>query len=456
MNRLARTLRDGVRQITDHPQLWLTIIVAVAIVGSFVYTAYRFSGIAQEAHERLVNVRVGSLQDAFVPLATELSDEPATLRARMQTIAATNPTIQDFLIVTREEEGWIAHVALRPEDESETFLGYDFLLSLAEADPLNSFTIEEAVGGERFFMTARAIPDFRLSTTTSAIRALAVTRQTLSEADTQIAARIRESVVILGVILLILLYLFFRHARIIDYTVLYRRLKEVDQLKDDFISMASHELRTPLTAIRGYADELRTIHTRSADEMEMLSRIDVSAKELDQLIADILDVARIQEGRLRYTMQKIDPHVTVRSVCDALRPIAEQKGISLVENVTDSVRIQADGDRFRQILTNLVGNALKYTEKGEVRVRSLVEKTTLVIRISDTGIGMTADEQKHLFEKFYRAPGRDVQDKAGTGLGLWITKQLIEGMNGTITVESIRGVGSHFIVSFPLSEKGAP
>ena len=105
------------------------------------------------------------------------------------------------------------------------------------------------------------------------------------------------------------------------------------------------------------------------------------------------------------------------------------------------------------MITNLVSNAIKYSDKGEIIIRASAEGGVFSLRVSDTGIGMSAEEQSSLFGKFHRAPGERVRNEVGTGLGLWITKQLVEAMGGRISVESIKSVGSHFIVSLPLSKK---
>ena len=110
-----------------------------------------------------------------------------------------------------------------------------------------------------------------------------------------------------------------------------------------------------------------------------------------------------------------------------------------------------DPARLKQVLVNLVGNAVKYTLKGSVSVRQYEEKGRVCLRVSDTGLGMSAEERARLFEKFYRIKTDETKDIRGTGLGLWITEKIVREMQGTISVESIKGVGSHFIVSFPLS-----
>ncbi len=443
--RFGSTLKKGVSQIVDHPQLWLTIVVAVAIVGSFVFVADRFIQIARDAQDKLVNVRVGSLQDAFSPLAAAFINDPQRLQTYMREISVENPTITEFSIVQNNGADWITALSLDDSQTGKKLTGVDFLISLAKTDPRNSFTIEEVNGDQRYFRTARAIVD-----ASSSVIGIALTKQTLSEADRSIAASIQTSILVLIVILVLLLVLFFHHARIVDYTALYRKLKEVDQLKDDFIGMVSHELRTPLSIIRGYLAELRGGKSTVPQEV-MLGYIDHSAETLNVLVTDMLDVARIEQGRMPFELAIMDPAPLVQEVCAALHKPAESKGLSLTCNVEQGISINADKDRLRQIVTNLVNNALKYSDKGEVAVTGRSINGNFVLRVSDQGIGMTAEELSRLFGKFSRMAGDRVRREIGTGLGLWITKQLVEAMGGKISVESIKGVGSHFIVSLPLS-----
>lgn len=444
----TRTLSRGITKIFANPQLWLTVLVAVAIFISFVYIANRFSTIAQDAQDRLVNVRVGSLQDAFAPLSALYIRDPEKLSEYMQEMADRNPTIVEFLAVEKMGDAWIITSALNENQRGTNLVGYDFVLSLAVAEPEQSFTVEEVLGGTRFFRTARAI----LSEDGQTLGVL-LTRQSLSEADRQIAENIQGSFLILFGILVLLLFLFFHHARIIDYTELYRRLKEVDQLKDDFVGMVSHELRSPLTIIRGYVAELKEGGVGLKNAPELLARIDEAASAQNLLIADILDVARIEQGRLEYVMSDFDPAPIMKSVAEGLSPAALAKGISISIEAPAGLLISADENRFRQVVTNFVSNAIKYSDKGKITVSGKADGGIFVLRVSDTGIGMSAEDVKKLFGKFYRVPGERVRKEVGTGLGLWITKQIVEAMRGTVSVESIQGVGSHFIVTLPLAKK---
>ena len=455
---LYLNLKKGIKKVTDYPQLVYTIVVAILIAGSFMFMAERFISIANDAQERLINVRIGSLQDAFVSFAPDKINDPIYLNDKIEKIINTNETIKSFKVIVKNTEvdpntntprNIYNIVASNNKDEVGTNDSEsDFLFMLASSDQNHSITISINDGTERLFRTTRAIVDINGN-----VIGAVVTTQTLSIADLAIESSITNGRILLFVVIALVMLLFFRHSRIIDYMDLYKKLKEVDQLKDDFISMASHELRTPLSVIRGYADFLRDVPNLNDETKSYVSKIDISAKELDSLVVDILDVSRIEQGRMSFSLEKINPSGLISEVVSSLEIPAKEKGLSVSFNkkeIEDSQIINVDISRLKQVLVNIIGNAVKYTVKGEVAVRQYSENNFLYIRVSDTGIGMTEDERKKLFEKFYRIKNKETANIRGTGLGLWITAQIIKQMNGNLSVESIKGVGSHFIISFPL------
>ena len=455
---IVLNLQTGIKKIASNPQLIYTIIVAVLITGSFVFMAQRFIGIANDAEERLINVRIGSLQDAFVSFASDKIDDSVYLNNQIQNIIKTNETIKSFKVIVKKtiidpNLGTIPNsyviIASNNLEEVDTVDNQaPFLYTLAGSDPSNSLTMPFSENGERLFQTARAITD-KMGNVVGVV----MTTQTLSLADMAIQSSITRSRILLFVVIILILLLFLRHSKIIDYMDLYKKLKEVNQLKDDFISMASHELRTPLTIIRGYAEFAIGAPELSPQTKDYISKIDISSKDLDALISDMLDVSRIEQGRMSFKLEKINPLDIIEGVVTSLVLPAKEKGLSISFDKTkieDSQYINVDKDRLKQALVNLIGNAVKYTNKGEIIVRQYKEKERLYIRVSDTGLGMTEEERAKLFEKFYRIRTKETEEIRGTGLGLWITAKIIKEMNGNVSVESIKGIGSHFIISFPI------
>jgi signal transduction histidine kinase len=444
--------KKGIEKIKSNRQLFYTVIVALLIVASFIFVAERFVSIATDAGDRLINVRIGSIQDAFAPFAGDQINNPNYLNQKIADVVAANKTIKDFRIVVKNVSTTSSqYVTIASNDSSQ--IGQvdtqaDFLYTLASSDSNNSITIQLDNNGERLFQTARAIKD-----NIGNIVGVIMTTQTLSEADQIINLNIRNSIIILVFIIILIMFLFLRLSKIIDYMELYKKLKEVDQLKDDFISMASHELRTPLTIIRGYAEFINDAKELQSETREYAQKIDMSAKDLDGLVSEILDVSRIQQGRMSYVWEKLNPSEMIKNIVDSFAIPAKEKGLTITIDDKDfdvNKLMLADKSRLKQVLVNFIGNAVKYTNKGEVKVRQYIDNNKIFVRISDTGIGMSEEERKRLFEKFYRIRTKETENIRGTGLGLWITAQIVKEMKGNISVESIKGVGSHFIVFFPI------
>ena len=378
------------------------------------------------------------------------------MNTKIDEIIKTNETIRNFRVVVRksivDESSTIpnAYVVIASNNQSEINKIDEqagFLYTLSASDVDHSITTVIEVGDERLFNTTRAIKDVQGN-----VVAVVYTTQTLSLADTVIEKNINSSIVILMFIIILIMFLFLRHSRIVDYMGLYKKLKEVDQLKDDFVSMASHELKTPLTIIRGYVSMINETPDLNLETKDSLEKISIATKDLDSLVVDILDVSRIEQGRLSFKMDKLNPRELIKIVTESFNKTAQEKNVAISfddSEVKDTQYIKVDTDRLKQVLVNIIGNALKYTIKGEIKIKQYEEKGRVYIRVSDTGIGMSAEEKERLFEKFYRIRTKETEDIRGTGLGLWITAKIIKEMNGKIDVESIKGVGSHFVVYFP-------
>jgi len=261
---------------------------------------------------------------------------------------------------------------------------------------------------------------------------------------------------LIATIFVVVIFLAFT-VRIWDYAILYRKIKEVDQMKDEFISIASHELRTPLTVTKGYLSMILEGTFGKIENPEIEKAINTAAKSnnrLEGLVEDLLNVSRIEQGRLPVVNQPTEVEPIIRDIVSQIKVNADEKGLVLeyVEAISKLPQVSADPERLRQVLINLIGNSVKYTEKGSVKVTALVKNNLVEIKVVDTGIGMTAEEQKHLFEKFYRVQNEKTGKIVGTGLGLWITKQIIELMKGTITLESMEGVGTQVTVRLQITK----
>jgi signal transduction histidine kinase len=240
-----------------------------------------------------------------------------------------------------------------------------------------------------------------------------------------------------------------------------RDAKAADQSKTEFLSNVSHELRTPMNGILGVAQLLETTPLDS-EQQELLSMLFISANAQMALISDLLDFSRIESGNLQLDVAPFEPATVIRDVTDMIRVAADAKGIRFVCNWADieGIALLGDGKAFRQIATNLVSNAVKFTDMGSVEVSAGLlpepDRTVVFIRVADTGRGIPEAALPRIFERFYQVDGSSTRSADGTGLGLAISQGLAEMMGGTIGVESAPGIGSTFVFSAPFEEIAAP
>ncbi|MCK2182713.1 hybrid sensor histidine kinase/response regulator [Halomonas getboli] len=243
----------------------------------------------------------------------------------------------------------------------------------------------------------------------------------------------------------------------IELDLAHRRALEANRAKSEFLANMSHEIRTPLNGIIGFC---RLLHrTEMAPrQREWLDHVQRACDNLLMLVNDVLDFSKIEAGRLELEHTELDMVALVDEVLGLQAPQAQAKGIQVLGLVYDDVPETLSGDplRIRQVMTNLVGNAVKFTERGEVVVRVMVEQragghVVLRVAVSDTGIGMSDEAQRRLFQAFRQADASHQREFGGTGLGLAISRQLVEQMGGEISVESTPGDGSTFAFSLPLA-----
>ncbi|MDO8269751.1 MAG: sensor histidine kinase [Candidatus Levybacteria bacterium] len=231
------------------------------------------------------------------------------------------------------------------------------------------------------------------------------------------------------------------------------RLKQLDKMKDEFVSLASHELRTPMTSIAGFVDMMREgrYGTVTKELLEPLGYVAESTDRLIRLVNDLLNVSRIEAGRMKFTLTQVDLGKVATKVVTGLGPIAEKKHLTLVSEVKEAINVQADSEKVEEILHNLIGNSLKFTDTGGITVTVERDSDFGVIEVVDTGIGISAEERIKLFGKFEQVESDGAARPSGTGLGLYLSRQMAQKMGGdVILAESKRNAGSKFALKLPI------
>ncbi|MCX5707363.1 MAG: PAS domain-containing sensor histidine kinase, partial [Candidatus Omnitrophica bacterium] len=231
---------------------------------------------------------------------------------------------------------------------------------------------------------------------------------------------------------------------------------EVDRMKSLFIASMSHELRTPLNSIVGFTGIILQglAGEINEEQKKQLTMVKSSAHHLLELINEVIDVSKIEAEKIQLTIEEFDLSRVVKEVKDSFAVAVEEKGLKLIVEMPDKVVIKSDERRIRQIIINLVSNAVKFTDKGEIGIRVKGNGERVVMSVKDTGIGIKNEDMGKLFKQFSRilAEGQPLQE--GTGLGLYLSQKLARILGGEIKAESEFGKGSEFALTLPIEYKG--
>lgn len=431
----------------------LIALIPIAIIFNTVYFVNNFSDNLDIQLQRQA-LLVG---EVFNETAKERLNQPDQLQTLIRSMAASSNEIYSFDILYPETTddslnfrvvASLDNDSLNQVDESvNNVIAWHEGQAIAQLtnDASQSVVAKEQVGDVRFWSVVMPLYD-----QTREKVGLASLKMSLEIMDRLAAQTLFRSYVLLAITIIIVILLLILNTRMFEYAHLFRKLKEVDEMKDEFISIASHELRTPITAIKGYTDMFSSGDFGQINEhgQKGLKIMQSSIDRLGNLVEDLLNVSRIEQKRLEIKLVKLDTNESLSLIVEELKIQAEGKGLQLMFKPTEVGSIMVDADKFKQIFINLIGNAIKYTQKGTVVVSTKIKEGKVVIKVKDSGIGMSAKQRANLFQKFYRVKSDQTRGIVGTGLGLWITKQLVEMMKGEITVDSIEGVGSEFTVEF--------
>lgn len=431
--------------LRDNKQVIYSIILIIVIPSVLIFNTYLFSNYFEEIADLSLQNKAIGIGQSFNTGVIDKLDSIEELQVFINNWISFNDDTKSLDILIPEDNSFRKVASMNNKGIGEIEKSYIYSLSWNADNPVaQKITEDDSV----FWVIVMPLKDINNEN-----KSLLSMKLSADFINTKLTTIITKSYLILifSVILIILLLLV--NSKLFEYSILYNKIKEIDKMKDDFISMASHELRTPVTVIRGYVQMmLEEDEALNKENKEYLSIIDTSTQRLANLIEDLLNVSRIEQGRLKIETKKLSVHSIIEKIIDEMSIQAKQKNLNLFLEKNNEVKdlIEIDEDRFRQVLINLIGNAIKYTNSGSVEVKTFNKNDNLIITIKDTGIGMNTKERERLFEKFYRVKNKKTEDVVGTGLGLWITKQIVELMKGSISVDSIEDVGTQITLEFPL------
>ena len=435
--------------IKNNKQLLFTFLIIIMIPGLMVLNTYLLFSSMQKNIDKELQYKAISIAEGLNVLLFDKLDNPSAIQDKIVQYQAKVDNVKSISVLDKQNEDFVTIASINKEEIGNKIDSNDtsfYVLSWYQNEAIATY---RAIGTERYWMVNMPLTDKDGNK-----KLIANVWVSLTDIDNMMSGTQMTAIWILLASVVVVILLLVSNSRLYEFSLLYTKLREVDQMKDDFISVASHELRTPLTAIKGYLSMILDEETKNklstAEKNKMLLGAASSTDRLSGLVSDILDVSRIEQGRITLNMESYNISEMVDKVVDGLKLEAEKKGLKIIEHYAKSnVNALVDKDKFSQIIINLVGNAIKYSREGEIEISVENETGNIKIVVRDTGIGMDEEERKNLFTKFYRVQNDDTKDIVGTGLGLWITKQLVESMNGKIMVDSIKEVGSQFTVLIP-------
>ncbi|HTK59895.1 MAG TPA: HAMP domain-containing sensor histidine kinase [Candidatus Baltobacteraceae bacterium] len=437
----------------------LIVLVPILIVVNTLYAVRGFKEDTDVALQRQALI-VGRL---FNVAAQESLDDAAKLQALVEDVAAQVGEVRALEVLVPDGEALpserfrivasldrdavgksssqVQNVLAWTQDEAFAFL--------TRSDNATSADDELArTSGKRYWGVIMPLVD-----AAGQKRALVFMKLSLETLDARVASTLFRSYLLLALTVLLTVLILASNTRLFQYALLFRKLKEVDKMKDEFISMASHELMTPISAIKGFLSLFleNAFGPFQGVAREKMATLYTLSERLGDLVEDLLNVSRIEQGRLSIDPVPCQPEDLVRGVMEELETNAKNKGLAFAFESPPAPlpKIAVDPARMKQVLVNIIGNAIKYTPKGSVTVSAFLDDGKVKIKCTDTGLGMSPQARTRLFEKFYRIATDETRTIPGTGLGLWITKQLVELQHGQIYVDSIEGVGTQMSIVFP-------
>jgi signal transduction histidine kinase len=443
IDKISLLIDNGIAYLKKHPQVLMTLLLVIVIPIAFLVSSQQFLSAGKDNQESLEKERVGILHDIFALYIQAIQFDPDVMQYEIGRLAESNSDITQFRVV--KEEGSNMHIIASLDTSLRNTIDINPTeYRVANVGVNESIIKPYAEDGIRYWES------YRLVHTDAGENYYIFTETSLAKIDGIFASRIITAYYWLFGILTIVLVLVVRHVRLVDYSYLYHETKKANDMRDLFTNMITHELRAPLTAMRGYASMIRERTDVPHEVQSYALRIEESSSRLVLIVNDLLDVARIQSGRIAIVNASTNIQTVITRVLEAMQSSAQERNITFArDGVRGDVYINGDEKRLHQAFTNLVSNAIKYTKSGTITLGIEELSDRIEVRVKDTGMGISADNQKNLFAPFFRVNSSEVNQITGTGLGMWITKQLIELMKGSIGVESIRGVGTHIVITLP-------
>lgn len=439
---VLRALEQGLSVMRLNSRLLLVGVLVFVFPLLFVWVTQSFFSAAYNNINTAEKQRVAMMQDTLATIIKQNNKEDAVTQSLIDEYTTNNNDIVKIRIVDKVNDEFIIIQANSPDLVGTVEASDDLYRGLPLSGSQGSFIFETVINGSRVWQVLRSVS---LDDNDLYI----FSEHSFGVVDSVMSARRQQSYFGLTGIFLFLIALAYWLNKQVSWEKNHNLLQKQLEARDSFSNMIAHEFRSPLTAIKGYASFLEESKTLEPEDRRFANNIKISAERLVVMVSDFLEVARLQSGKLSIKTTSVELDKVIQQVVIDLQIMATSKGLSLVFKKNESLVVcNTDADRMTQVLTNIITNAIKYTEEGAVEIECVDLHNEVVIRVKDTGSGISAADQQKLFAPFTRVGSADSSNVTGSGLGMWITRQLVDLLGGTIGVESIEGVGTHIVLRF--------
>jgi signal transduction histidine kinase len=408
----------------------------------YVWVTQNFYSTAYDNINTSEKRRVTMLHESIVSATQYSNADMAMLSTLVNEFVSDSGDISKIMIVDQEEDLFRIIVSSDSAQVGTVEKSDQLYRTLPSSSEKGSYIYETVLNGERTWQVFRkvSVNDNEL---------YIFSQHSFAMIDSVMSARKQQSYFGLTAIFIFLIVLAYWLNRQVRWDKKHYILQKKMNERDMFSNMIAHEFRTPLTAIKGYSSFLEESKTIPENERRFATNIHVSAERLVVLVNDFLEVARLQSGKLAMKVQPVNMNTLLERVIEDLQVLSVEKNLKLeLAPLTDTILFNTDADRMVQVLTNIITNSIKYTDSGTVSVECIQTRGKVTLVIKDSGMGISAEDQQKLFTPFTRVGNVDSTTTTGSGLGMWITSQIVSLMNGKIGVESIKGVGTHIIITF--------
>lgn len=439
---MMQIFHRGLLALTTDSRLWIVIVLVVIFPLLFVFFYTSEANVAEDNLETVLVSEVSTIQDAIeVAILTGTIDQVSKL------ITSKQKEIVKLQIV-KEVDGLLVV-------EYDVF-GGQVNRTVQTPEPFKSALIKSGTSIVYPYQSAdlHLMQVFRSITDLDGTVRYIFTEHNFSSTYKIFYARADRPLIYLALIFIFIIFLTYWLVKQINYQYLYKEKSQTLNERDLFMNSLVHELRAPLTAMRGYASMIEESKVVPPTEIGYAQKIRESTSRLVNLVNDFLEAARIQSGQLPLTWSETDITSLITRTVEASELTANEKGLVLKKVLPKiAITTKTDAKRLEQVITNVLSNAIKYTPSGTITVSLEKSFKDINIIVADTGRGISADDQKKVFSPFVRVGDKSqLESVTGTGLGMWITRQLVQQLGGKIELESIKGVGTHVIVTVPIND----